>query len=469
MSAQNRGSQMQSMISFRNSQGHEGRGTVIRLTRNQVAFEIYNPYSVVQMSEVLTDVQIWRNDSSIYSGRVVVNSMVGTGVMVVVSATLVDDLKIIHLAPGPELRREAGQFVEDWSQTNNHLMPEYHLVVSSIRSFLRELSRWVEQAETAAGIHDTQAPSDLSNAFLQDLASQVVPKFNELFGDFEVQARRVGEEHLDYHKAYARKELHPLIMVAPFVYRTYTKPLGYAGDYEMVNMMVRDPWEGPNTYAKLVNSILLQSDGAQAHRNRITKLVAYLEQEAGRAAKAGRELRVLNVGCGPSVEVVRFLTQSSLSDRLNMELMDFNDQTLRYAEDQVRSAEQQHHRRSQIKFVHLSINDLLKAAARRQQALPLGLKYDFVYCAGLFDYILERGCARLIHLFYDWVEPGGLVVATNVHPKHSVRGFLEHLQEWYLYLRDEQDMLKLAGDLGRPAVSVDATGNNVFLEIRKDE
>ena len=57
------------------------------------------------------------------------------------------------------------------------------------------------------------------------------------------------------HKAYARRELHPLTMCSPFVHRTYTKPLGYAGDYEMMNMMLgeSDPVD-LNTYARIVHS-----------------------------------------------------------------------------------------------------------------------------------------------------------------------------------------------------------------------
>lgn len=38
------------------------------------------------------------------------------------------------------------------------------------------------------------------------------------------------------------------MLCSPFAYRAYHKPLGYAGDYEMVNMIARDPYEGvPST------------------------------------------------------------------------------------------------------------------------------------------------------------------------------------------------------------------------------
>jgi len=42
-----------STVVFRNCQRLEARGTIMRLSRNSVVFEVYNPYSIVQASEVL--------------------------------------------------------------------------------------------------------------------------------------------------------------------------------------------------------------------------------------------------------------------------------------------------------------------------------------------------------------------------------------------------------------------------------
>jgi extracellular factor (EF) 3-hydroxypalmitic acid methyl ester biosynthesis protein len=60
-----------------------------------------------------------------------------------------------------------------------------------------------------------------------------------------------------------------------------------------------------------------------------------------------------------------------------------------------------------------------------------------------------------------------LVLATNVHTRQPVKGFMEHLQEWNLILRDERHMLNLCPGVGRQTVSSEGTGANVFLEIRK--
>ena len=52
----------ETIILCRNSQGLEVRATPLRLTRYVVVFEIYNPYSILQLSEVLGDFRIIMNE-----------------------------------------------------------------------------------------------------------------------------------------------------------------------------------------------------------------------------------------------------------------------------------------------------------------------------------------------------------------------------------------------------------------------
>ncbi len=457
---------MDSLVLFRNSQGIEARGTLMRLSRNLVVLEVYNPYSIVQMSEVLHDVQIRRGQRTIYTGKAVVNNLVSTGLLLIVSATLVDPWSdLIDLSPGPELRDEVRGFVQQWEQGNQRLRPSFELIVGKAHNFLEELSLWLEHGEALAGIRDNGTPSDLVREFVADVDAMVAPKLDELFGEFDDEARQVPEDESSVHKAYARRELHPLMMCSPFLHRSYTKPLGYAGDYEMVNMILDDPWKGGSTYAQIVNAIFLRTGTAQGHRNRVDRLVQYLESEARRVAGPGRRLRVLNIGCGPAAEVFRFIRGSQLSDDCQIELLDFNQQTLDFASERIYEAISAHGRKTEVRFIHRSIHHLLKeasdGASHREPA------YDLVYCAGLFDYLSDRICKRLLRLFEQWTFAGGLVIATNVHVNNPAKGVMEHLQDWNLLLRDEDDVLALAPGPWPSRVLTDATGTNIFLETRK--
>ena len=452
---------------FRNSQGNEASGTLVRLTRHLIVMEVYNPYSIVQLSEVLHDLRIRRGERTIYAGRAVVSNLVSTGFLVIVSATLVDPWSdLIDLLPGPELREEVTHFIDDWETGHQKLIPSYELSVSKLHHFLEELGRWLERGEALAGLESYGSSSELVQDFAADVDHTVGPKLDELFDRFDHEARAIPPELSVIHKSYAQRELHPLMLCSPFLHRSYTKPLGYAGDYEMVNMILSNHWEGTNTYARIVNSYFLRNDTATAHRNRIAKLVSTLTQEAQRTAQEGRCFRVLNVGCGPAKEVDIFIQDTQRTNRCEFTLLDFNEETLAWAMDRINAHVNRTANDMQVTAVHRSIHSLLKEASqRRNDTQPA---YDMVYCAGLFDYLSDRICRRLVRLFYDWTTPGGLVLVTNVHRHNPVQGVMTHLADWHLILRDESDLSSLAPELGSQKVYCEKTGVNVFLEIRAD-
>ena len=458
---------IESAVFFRNSQGLGGRGTLVHITRTTIVFEVYNPYSIVQLSEVLTGMQVMRGERTIYNGRATVSNILRTGLMVIVSATLLDTWSdLAGLASGELLQIESERFVRDW-EASHDLRPNYRLVVSRLRNFLGELSRWLDEAEAGACQMDENQSDSLKTEFYEEVKTPLVPKIASLFEEFEEEAGQIPPEEITAHKAFARRELHPLTLCSPFVHRTYTKPLGFAGDYEMVNMMLRESRpRHPNTYANIVDEFHINSAAPEAHRNRIDMLVERISQECKRVIKEGRPFRVLSIGCGPAVEVQRFIRQQSISKFAVIHLMDFCGEALGHAKRCIDGAINECGARPKIQFKRESIDELLREA-HVQKSLD-HIRWDMVYCAGLFDYLTDQTCRNLLMLFKSWVNPGGLLTITNVHPANPNRHQMEHLLEWYLNYRDEPEMTKLASEWSRyKKVQSDPTGYNVFLDIRQ--
>jgi len=457
-------SPLQSLVTFNNSQGDSARGTILRLSRSTVVFEVYNPYSIVQLSEVLDRLTIRRGDRAIYSGRGVVTNLVNTGLMLIVSVTLIDTWSDLSglLTPGSGIGTEVRRFIADYD-TISSIRSGYQLVVGQLRTFLAELGRWLEQVDLEAHAAPVKSPA-LSDEIFFEIGEPLFPRLASLFADFEAETRQVPDELLSYHKAYAQRDLHPLLLRAPFIHRSFAKPLGYAGDYEMVNMMLRNRREGPNTYAQILHTFYVHSAVCQAHRNRIDILTGRLEDTA-RAVGEGRPFRVLNVGCGPAHELLRLIRTSEAAARMRIDLVDFSQVTLDATRVEIERVCGESARRPQIAYLHDSVHNLLKRATRPEE-VGGARDYDLIYCAGLFDYLSDRVCSRLIRLFNRWVRPGGLVLVTNVHPDNDHRGAMEHLLEWYLIYRDEEQMVSLSPPDLRHRVYRDATGLNVFLEMR---
>jgi extracellular factor (EF) 3-hydroxypalmitic acid methyl ester biosynthesis protein len=451
---------LDSTVTFRNSQGDAGRGTLTSVKRRALTLEIYNPHSIVQLSEVLADLTVRSSARAIYGGTGVVTSLVNTGLMAVVSVTLTDewnDLVAVATEPGG-VRREAQAFIDDWDQ-RFVLRRDYQVVVSELRSYLSEITRWVDQADIGAGL-----PYDDSGRLRLDvfheLAEPLLHRGQDYLHRFEHEASKVDEERAPLHRSFAQAALHPLILRAPFVYRTFAKPLGYAGDYEMVNQILGDPRQGPSTYFQLVNFMFLQAGVARAHRNRIDILQDYLDQVAQRSLSEGRAMRVLNVGCGPAVEIQNWLRVSPHAQQVEFVLVDFSEETLAYTSSQLRDAAGT----APLRVVtrHESVNQLLKRATRDEH-VPEHERFDYVYCAGLFDYLSDKVCARLIEYFISRCRPGAKLLVTNVHANNPERHWMEHFLEWYLIYRDEKDVERLLpGGLLDVATWTDSTGVNVF-------
>lgn len=462
-----------SFIICRNSHGVELRGTLHRLTRHLAVFEVYNPYSIVQLSEVLSGFRIMMNERMIYSGRAIIANLVNTGIMLICEASLTEegwiDVGIFSpLHSRDRLQSDLQEFLRETEKTFQ-VLPDFKIVVADIHILLSDLRRWMEQVELSMRSLPPVERMDAEREAMVDLQGPIVPAVMPLMVKFEASANSIPTELQPIHRSYVKRQLHPLVLCAPFVYRTYHKPLGYAGDYEMVSMMLRDPYEGSTIFAKILNRLYLEIPPVLAHRNRITYLTEQLHHECRRCSQEGRMARILNLGCGPAQEIQNFLSQHDISDFADFHLLDFNDETITNTSRNLEEIRERHRRKAQLRLERKSVQQVLKEHVRPAPGSQ-PRQYDVVYCAGLFDYLSDRVCKRLLEIFYDLVAPGGLVIATNVHPSNPWRNWMEYLADWHLVYRDEDHFLRLAPERApRGAISViaDPTGVNIFLEIRK--
>lgn len=456
------------VVTFQNSQGDAARGTLTNLQRRALVMELYNPYSIVQVSEVLHDLTIRAGDRTIYKGKAVVVSLLNTGLMAVVSVTLIDEWNdlggVDHSTTS--VAEAVTRFVQEWD-SRSRVSESYQVVVNDLRAYFSEVTRWLDQADLTAGL-----PRDSSGRIRDDVFFEIVHPLmatvHKYLLRFETEAAKVPHELEPAHRAFAQSAIHPLILRAPFVYRTFAKPLGYAGDYEMVNQILGNPREGPSTYFELVNFIFLQSRVAQAHRNRVDILFEKMKVLSAQARLAGRPLRILNVGCGPAGELQRLVASEDVQGLLEVVLMDFSEETLAYTNQRlIDMATKAGKNPLPVSLRHESVHQLLKRSSREQEVQP-DEQFDYIYCAGLFDYLADKACTRLIAYFERHLRPGGTLLVTNVHTNNPERFWMEHFMEWYLIYRDEDGLKRLfPKNMLEIETFTDATGVNLFAEALK--
>jgi extracellular factor (EF) 3-hydroxypalmitic acid methyl ester biosynthesis protein len=461
------------LITAYGSDGAPVRGVPVRLSRHAVVFETDRQSTQLQVSEVLSEVKIVVQNRPLYQGRAVITNILDIGGTLVCEASLSDGWQDLDFPDaGVEalrLRKDFDNFMRQWEQFYR-IGPDFKIMVSDMQSFLCEMRLFMEQAEL--GIRSasaTDAEEDGRNLAL-GMSALADPALDAMFDRFETVAAGIPEDLVSAHQNYVRRQLHPTLLASPFAFRVVRKPLGYAGDYEMVNMILREPLEGASLFGKVLNGWFIKQPPAEAHRNRVKYLTQALTEESLRAVRLQKPLRVFNIGCGPAREIQDYFAECAVADVAEFTLIDFNEETMQHAKSVLEASRKKHDRNSRMQFIKKSVVQLLKARSRDVE--NRSQQYDFVYCAGLYDYLPEPLCKQLLNMFYDMVAPGGRLLVTNVDPSNPIRRWLGYVLEWHLIYRDAKQMLHLKPDLADAQLTrtcSDITGVNIFLEIRKPE
>jgi extracellular factor (EF) 3-hydroxypalmitic acid methyl ester biosynthesis protein len=462
----------ESWVTFQTRDGLELRGALVRAMRHRVVFEVENPTATLRLSEALPVFQIGLQGQKVYSGRAVVRNLVDAGSKIICEAALDEeqwtDLNLIlAVRKEGQVAREFKSFLKDW-QKFYKVLPEFKVAVADMQTFLHDLRLWLNQVELRLDPTSKPETARLEKDIGHQIGQSTTPILTEMFEKFEDITQRIDADLSGAHEAFARRMLHPLLLCSPFLHRTYCKPLGYAGDYEMVNMMFRNPLEGESLFAKVVNLWFLKQPPAQAHRNRIDYLIRMLDETAFRARKAGKVPRVLSIGCGPAIEVQQFMARKFFIGPMHFTLLDFDQETLNYTRGILERIKSHCHNDMSVEFVHKSVERILREGNRR--ATTPGEGYDFVYCAGLFDYLADPICQRLMDIMYEWVNPKGLLVATNVSTSNPRKPTMDYIMDWHLIYRSAHDLSRLKpghAPADECIVKADDTGVNIFMEAKK--
>ena len=173
--------------------------------------------------------------------------------------------------PNADLKSQFSEFMTEW-KTGNEVIDPFKIVVADLSSMLSGVQHWLTGIDVGIRTTVTRRRQDMEREIFAKVEQRVVEEIIPSMESFENVANEVGEAGVAVHKSYVRRQLHPIVLCSPFLFRTFTKPLGYAGDYEMMNMMLRDPYEGSSAFAKILNYALLNTepvvDGARIENMR---------------------------------------------------------------------------------------------------------------------------------------------------------------------------------------------------------
>lgn len=363
-------------------------------------------------------------------------------------------------------RQQFKGFFQEW-QKSYLVSQDYKVAVADLQTFLHDLRAWLDCVESEMRSVPAAERAALETKIAGELREPVLSVLAGLFARFETVSDAVAEELRPAHRAFGRRQLHPYFLCAPFFHRTYAKPLGYAGDHEMMSMIVRNGFEGDSLYARLVNAYLLDHAPCRAVRNRVGFLKQRIIGETSRVARAGGAANIFSLGCGPAWEAVNFLDEHPLANHACFQLLDFNEAALEFAGGKIDAVKNRRSLSTPVRLVKNSVQNLLRG---HQQSAMEKEGFDLIYCSGLYDYLTDRVCQSLNNHLYGRLRPGGLLVIGNFGRATPGRNLMEHLMDWFLIYRDQNEIAALAPESAAREdcrVRAEDAGANLFLEVRK--
>jgi SAM-dependent methyltransferase len=321
--------------------------------------------------------------------------------------------------------------------------------------------------------HEARLAEDDATAYeaRETLARRAIaairPRWHELRLAAAAAARPVLADRstLAATKALTESLLTPLLLGAPVVARSYHKPLGYPGDFQVMQHIYKDTFEGDTVFDRVWHKLACEEPlaaGVRARKDLVKRLTA---EEHARRRGEGETLRVMSLGCGPAREVVEFLAEQPAPPQgIHWTLIDQEEKALSVAYNDVARGIATRDCSSSAQCLYLSFEQIIK-----DPRAIAGEPEDMIYCVGLFDYLPERRAAALVATLFERLRPGGLLAIGNALGPNDHFWFGEFVLDWTLLYRDEDAMRRLAALVAPASLAIcrEDAGAYDFLLLRK--
>ena len=346
------------------------------------------------------------------------------------------------------------------------LPSDYIAAVNEIKDFLLFYRPLMDREESRLR---SKANSQL---LLRELAEKSFGTLQRAWRQLVVNASRAGwklrEDAKVHHvaKRYTEATITPLLEDVPIVRRAWTKPLGYAGDYHIMEYYYRDEFEGSTIFDQVMHRLLVQNPMARGVVTRARFVVDILDAEHERWANGGKSgFAVANLGCGPGREVEMWAKTKPDRGPVTWTLIDQEEEALALAHSIGHGAVRQTQRSGELKLLHLSFSKLL----RHPEAFNFE-DQNYIFSSGLFDYLRQERAQVITKALYDRLVPGGLLAIGNAIGPNTNLWPPEFVADWPILYRSKDEMEGIAALLPETAevqVVVEPGEAYYFLLVRK--
>lgn len=278
-----------------------------------------------------------------------------------------------------------------------------------------------------------------------------------LFGGLQQQKLSCTPDEWRMHVQACRShDLLSIIHQDPFTFRAYSKPRGYAGDAEMMDLIYGPEERWPEPVATPLGlqiyrftSAAPAAEGVRARRAFIADLIDY-------SSSSHPNQHILAVASGHLREAS--ITTAVRRRRFGRFVATDVDATSLKEVDRAYGP-------YGIETVAAPFVSLIK------NRVEIG-RFDLIYSTGLFDYLSETVGRRLVSTLFHMLNPGGQLIIANFMPAIRDIGYMEAFMDWNLIYRTRRDMVNLTADIDEAGIRdlsifAEDSRNIIFFRLTK--
>jgi extracellular factor (EF) 3-hydroxypalmitic acid methyl ester biosynthesis protein len=466
------------LVRFHDFQKTEHTCRVKDYSRTGVSFYLEDGSLLQKIGDIIPDLRFYSNNKQVHSSASTIihvqDEDVDGKVVSCIGSSYIDRLMDIYSIVREDkifkLQSDFQDFIQSLAIEEN-LDPDFVNLTSHLHYVLEEFENRLARELEKIGQEDEDL-QDVLTKTLRDIGFNALnEELNRYYGQFmDIIGRFTDPKQSFIHREFFQKRLKEFFCKSKLCHRSTAKPLGYAGDYEMMNIVYRNAFEGEDLFSQIMNKVDCEGTASKAVRNRRFFLFTKLrELILDTSHNHDHDLKIMSVACGPALEFYDLLRSfEGVAFSTGIEFIAI-DQDLLALEDAQNRIEEQLKEFPHIK-AHFEQDNIKRLIVDTSSSKELYANADFIYTAGLFDYLSDRASSRLIQKLYGFLRPGGVMVIGNFGLYNPQRFIMEFGGEWFLIYRSEEELKGLAAGLpGNPHLTVEKEpeGVNLFLSIVK--
>jgi SAM-dependent methyltransferase len=211
----------------------------------------------------------------------------------------------------------------------------------------------------------------------------------------------------------------------PFTLHSVRKPRGYPGDAALLDFIYGRRTAPTTTLGERIFEFTTNTPPSRGVRSRARIIAGIID----RLARQRGSLRILSIACGHlrEAEMSEAVREGKVTEYV---AFDQDEESLAHVRERFPNG--------RVTTIRGSLGELLLGKHK-----GLG-QFDFVYAAGLYDYLSEKLATRLTTWMFNVTAPGGVTLLTNYLPDIVGAGYMEAFMEWELIFRSPEELADTA-------------------------